>query len=169
MNHHTRLFQSIAVQFVLLFAFVAMSTGLLLPSVAQAEITIDVDARVEVQFEKLKRLPREHVHRGLVRVTNTSTAAILAPLRLVITDLKNPQYQLHNADGFTADGDPYIEIALAGDQLAVGATSVATKIEFSKLKSQKAKKSKKSGKSKKSAKSRKADKSKKSAKSRKAD
>jgi hypothetical protein len=156
MNKLARQCQSTAVSFFLFFAFVAVSTGLLVPSVAQAEIRIDVDDRVEVQFEKLKRAGKEHIHRGLVRVTNVSPAAILAPLRLVITDLKDPKHQLHNADGFTADGDPYIEIALDGDQLAVGTTSVATEIQFSKLKSEKSgksKKSKKSGKSKKSKKS----------------
>ena len=124
MNHHARQCQSLAISSFLWFAFIAVSTGLLLPSIAQAEdtITINVDDRVEVHFANVKSEHKDPVKRGLVQVTNVSTRDILVPLRLVITEVKDGKYQLANADGFTEDGQPYIDIDVDGDRLPVGET-----------------------------------------------
>ena len=169
MNTHATLTRSFAFSSVPVFPlFVILAASLLMPSAALAEIRVNVDDRVAVQFEKLKRDTKGE-HRAQVQVTNISGADLHAPLRLVITEFKNDKYRLANPDGVDTNGI-YIEIELGGDSLPLGATSPWTEIRFNKpksVKSQKSTKSTKSTKSVKSVKSVKAQKSRKSQKSQK--
>lgn len=107
-------------------------TFVTLPSSAGAEITTNVDDRVKVRFGWVRYDRHERVFKTWVKVSNISSAEILPPLRIAITEIRKNKYSLANADGIDSNGSSYVDIKLAAATLGVGESSEWTLLKFKK-------------------------------------
>lgn len=110
--------------------FMLALSAAILPATAQAEITTNVDGRVSVEFSPMVVGQTVKTYQTDAIVTNTSNSAILAPIRLIVSNIDKKNTTVSNADGVASNGASFVEIQLDDGVLEPGESSLPTSVEF---------------------------------------
>ena len=114
---------------VSLFSLVVLSVYSMMPCISVAET--DVTDMVEIQKSRLRYDRRAKTSSLDVSIKNDSEYVLLAPIKLLICEISDPNVSVANAEGYTEDvGVPYVEYTLDNGLLLSGDGTESKKNNF---------------------------------------
>jgi outer membrane protein assembly factor BamB len=124
--------QRLSVGKALLLSILALTLPILtLLARAQGTAPQNVDRFVKIRFTPLRYNRRSHTSNTFATIRNTTIdKLLLAPMQLVVTRISRRGITLANRSGLTADGKPYVTVALSGDRLAPSASTAKLPLQF---------------------------------------